>query len=219
MRILCLHGFRQCALTFSEQCKGLNDALGDAGRRGFELEFLDAPFLFKETRAGRPEQRLWWLASDDGSEYRGWEESVECVKKHLRSSQSGVDGLLGFSQGAAFATVLAALKQEGDTDLKSVRFVLLFSAFPAREPDLWGKVSRACLGLPSLHISSEHDKLLPAEAATIVADAFDPSSRQIVLHSEGHRIPRDSAVLSKIRTFLESVLADLGQSFTRTMNG
>src|SRR5688572_18483678 len=88
-----------------------------------EVTYLDAPHRASEASVAglaqlmgglrpKPPNLAWWSASDDGLVYHGWNESREHVARAI-AGRSPV-GLLGFSQGAAFAAALAAAAARGE---------------------------------------------------------------------------------------------------------
>merc|ERR1711871_1677302 len=87
----------------------------------WEFDCIDAP----HPASGPPQAQVaaffpdvsyfqWWDAIDeaDGKRYVGLQETVSYVASKLRRSR--YDALLGFSQGAIVATLLTALKENGD---------------------------------------------------------------------------------------------------------
>src|SRR5258708_2496388 len=54
----------------------------------------------------------WWNASEDGLEYRGWDDTRDLVREAL--DRYAPASILGFSQGAILAAAVAALAQSGE---------------------------------------------------------------------------------------------------------
>ncbi len=84
--------------------------------------------------------RAWWLAKDDGS-YEGWEETVSLLNKSFEEL-GPLDGIMGFSQGACLAGLLASAFEDPKRmpglqlrqDQKPLRFAIAISGFRSREP-------------------------------------------------------------------------------------
>ena len=114
LRVLCLPGFRQ---TREQLARALASA-------GWEREL--APFATLEcvqapTPAGG-EAPEWWNAKtlEDGSVvYDNWRAGLRAVRRPLAAAaaqQRPFDGILGYSQGGAVASVYAALAMQGRLD-------------------------------------------------------------------------------------------------------
>lgn len=117
LRILCLHGFRQNGKVFEELCAPMTHYVSEFGPLT-EFIFLDAPHVYREAKPnGKPAQLVWWKANDAGTVYEGWEQSVDYLKAKLRDL-GDVSGILGFSQGAAVASALIALRSKGDKEFQ-----------------------------------------------------------------------------------------------------
>ncbi|KAJ3333468.1 Ovarian cancer-associated protein 2 [Blyttiomyces sp. JEL0837] len=117
LRILCLHGYTQNEAAFRKRTAVLRKDLEPYA----DLIYVSAPyivpmteeegkadairyqsFLARDENAGR----AWWLPLPDRSDHIGYAESIEMMKQFW-ISHGPFDGILGFSQGAAFAALLA----------------------------------------------------------------------------------------------------------------
>lgn len=113
LRLLCLHGYRQDALTFRSKIGSLRKAMKNRA----DFIFIDGPYPIKETENGETEVvgRAWWNWSEaaegqsNGSgstsagkttaaHYLGWSESFDAIGSALEEHWP-IDGILGFSQG------------------------------------------------------------------------------------------------------------------------
>eukprot|EP01001_Neometanema_parovale_P010794 NODE_7028_length_799_cov_54.038462_g6790_i0.p1 GENE.NODE_7028_length_799_cov_54.038462_g6790_i0~~NODE_7028_length_799_cov_54.038462_g6790_i0.p1 ORF type:complete len:192 (-),score=42.87 NODE_7028_length_799_cov_54.038462_g6790_i0:224-748(-) len=113
-RVLCLHGFRGNAQAMRMQMKFANVELPT----WFNFIFLDGPKTMAPDKTS-PLQGFapgpfyeWWNASDDGK-YDGLESVVEHLAAALQKHHP-VQGVFGFSQGAAVALYLCKLRQMED---------------------------------------------------------------------------------------------------------
>ncbi|NXC51224.1 OVCA2 Esterase, partial [Penelope pileata] len=189
LRLLALHGYRQSERRFRQRTGSLRKAL----RGHAELVAFDAPHLVPggEDEAGEDPPRGWWFsrpggfeASEAAEEPAGLEESLEAVARAL-AERGPFDGLLGFSQGAALAAMVCALRARGDPRFP-VAFAILVAAFPSRAP-AHGHFYREPIALPSLHIVGDTDAVIAAHLSTELAQCFvEPV---IVSHPGGHFVP------------------------------
>ncbi|CAL1676716.1 unnamed protein product [Lasius platythorax] len=117
LRILALHGYMQSDVIFSAKLGSL--------RKGFKKEidftFIRAPHKvpsnneISEENADENEYG-WWFNTEDHvfkatvpSELCvGFDDSIALIEK-IFSEQGPFDGILGFSQGAAFVSILCAM--------------------------------------------------------------------------------------------------------------
>ncbi|KAK6096634.1 dihydrofolate reductase [Batrachochytrium dendrobatidis] len=125
-KLLCLHGYTQNATVFRKRTAVFRKDISTH----YELEFVTAPhqanvpartdatnvlsMLSKTLNDGSrngssedtDEQRAWWVASDCGTVYQGLDESLKMLEQ-VWHSRGPFDGILGFSQGATMAWLLA----------------------------------------------------------------------------------------------------------------
>eukprot|EP00850_Spirogloea_muscicola_P003766 SM000015S01266 [mRNA] locus=s15:899694:903077:+ [translate_table: standard] len=217
LRILCLHGFRQSAASF----RGRTAALAKRLRGVAELVYIDAPHAVQpaatSTAAGAKLRYTWLTGTDDGSEAAaqtsGWATSMAALQCELTDC-GPYDGLLGFSQGAAVAALMAAAmhssQPSGGTEVPPFRFVVLCSGY--RPPPLLAPASALTAGgvrCPSLHIfgASGGDKHVAAAQSLALVECFASESGTIVAHDCGHVIPAGKAFVDRYAAFLRSFLA------------
>lgn len=112
LRILALHGFMQSAESFRLKTGALRKAL----RNIADIDYLQAPhtvtnadplppqLAFIQLTEGR--HYAFWKSRD--GRYNGWRESVEHLRTHVQQ-YGPYDAYLGFSQAAAFLSVVAAI--------------------------------------------------------------------------------------------------------------
>lgn len=173
-RLLGLHGFRGTGAALRAQLAGL----GGAG--------LDAVCPDSPAESG------WWNATGEGASkcYVGWQESLEWLRGFVL--QNGpFDAVLGFSQGAACAALLAG------AGLPIAR-VILIGGFVSRDPEHAGLYAQ--LTLPSLHVIGRADRIVPPEASRSLAAHF--REPQVFEHEGGHVIPNSDAARAALAAFL-----------------
>lgn len=194
LTLVCLHGFTQNGPLLAQQLDAISQRLAPDVR----VVCPDAPHLCKPESVRRmaaafrmpeppPPHCCWWDASEDGSEYRGWEASREALRALCaqRDATSRV-GVLGFSQGAIVAAALAALQQ---SDLfPTLNFAILIAGRLPRAKALAPYLDTP-LTLPSLHIWGERDAGA-MQASPLLSEAFSASERKVLTWAGPHTIPQ-----------------------------
>lgn len=127
----------------SEKASGIRKALE---RESFTLEFVDpvmvlqnkedVPFSLGSNEAEKGEKwaeivakntnRCWWNSTERG--YEGFEASVAWVAEHMRKN-GPYEGVLGFSQGAAMAAIIAGSSERLVPGNGPLEFAILFLGF------------------------------------------------------------------------------------------
>ncbi|KAJ7447720.1 serine hydrolase-domain-containing protein [Mycena galericulata] len=133
-------------------------------------------------------------------------ESFDHIRTVLEA-QGPFQGILGFSQGAAFAAMILAFMENPDLDqnlLRNVKhpafeFAAMVSGFvaPTQEFPLPPRIRT-----PSLHIMGLNDIMVAPEISTKLADRFETA--QVEIHQGGHFIPRTRAWRSFLCEYLRS---------------
>mmetsp|Transcript_43233 Transcript_43233/g.138065 ORF Transcript_43233/g.138065 Transcript_43233/m.138065 type:complete len:146 (-) Transcript_43233:295-732(-) len=88
------------------------------------------------------------------SQTEGWGAAWDTVREAVRS-KGPIDGILGFSQGAAVASVLAALEAGPPGGRLGIKFVIMASGFPSPAPEhveIYSEAGARGIPLPNLHI-------------------------------------------------------------------
>jgi predicted esterase len=154
----------------------------------------------------------WWHTPS-----RGWDRTRDWAID-LFATQPGFDGVLGFSQGAALAGLLAGLREnqlreiqvhENQVRENQVRqnagrigfdFAVMFGGFKNDAPQ-HAELYRHTFALPSVHVIGGADRIIPPPESLELANQFQ--SPVVLEHSGGHIIPRDRAVLDGVAQFLD----------------
>jgi hypothetical protein len=117
---------------------------------------------------------------------------------------------MGFSQGAATATLLTGMQRSGKAlaEHPPVRFLICFAGIRVRDPNL-EKYYAALAPVPAVHIIGDRD---PVKRMTNhLIEAFDDPV--VINHPRGHVIPPlVGEDLAKLRTFLEEQREKVEQS-------
>lgn len=179
-RVLCLHGSGGSARTFVESLHPLRDA---ASQSAWEFDAIDAPLN------GR-----WWTypagqRSFTADSYEGAENSIAAVEDELKTGR--YCGILGFSQGAMLATIVAARAMLGESDSILKFAVMCGGATPKPYETLLKRLrlSRRSWSLPTLHCLSSVDTINPPSSGEVVASCFNHPKAEILWHDAGHTMP------------------------------
>ena len=208
-RILVLHGNRQTGQLLLGRMDKLRKKLvgGGMSTPSIALVAIDAPFPHPEDAA----MRTWWHRS--GNTYDGLEESTALVQRtwnnnnYYNSSTSTEEerspfvGLLGFSQGARLAHLLALQHDLDPSFLPGLQFTIQVAGYDAPLPDNFACSS--CNGrirIPSLLVWGEMDRLItPQQSEAVTAFYENPVTH---VHDSGHHVPMRAA---SVRAYLEFV--------------
>ncbi|XP_032860012.2 esterase OVCA2 [Tyto alba] len=189
LRLLGLHGYRQSERRFRQRTGALRKAL----RGRAELVAVNAPHAVPggedDDRDDPP--RGWWFsgpgtfeAGEAAAAPAGLEESLSAVATAL-VEHGPFDGLLGFSQGAALAAMVCALRARGDPRFP-VAFAVLVAGFASRAP-AHGHFYREPIALPTLHVVGDADAVIAAPLSRELARRFvEPV---VLTHPGGHFVP------------------------------
>jgi hypothetical protein len=181
MRMLCLHGYHGSAAILRQQMAPLAAAIGPHA----ELIYVDAPSLAQSDFG-------WWHEG-----FTGWDRTRDWAVELLRTGPP-VDGIFGFSQGAALTGLLAGLRDSQPT-LVQFEFAIMVGGFTSTMPKHAGLFLRK-LVIPSVHVTGRADTIVPSRDSLLLAARFaDPL---IIEHAGGHVIPGHSSVTEPITSFL-----------------
>ncbi|KAF9269458.1 FSH1-domain-containing protein [Marasmius fiardii PR-910] len=202
-RVLVLHGYAQNANIFSKRLAALRKQC-----KGVELVFLDAPHVLKpvDLFGDTPDSldsssdpastpRGWWKFEDSAKTVSvGLEETLSLIRDTLNASK--FDGILGFSQGAGLATLIAALLEnphayppflvDGQPPHPPLQYCVSVAGF---KPNL--SLSEAVLSpgftTPTLHILGRTDVIVTEERSKSILDVTINS--RVEEHDGGHFVP------------------------------
>ena len=190
-RVLCLHGSGGSAAEFLQRLAPLA-----AEATEWELGAISAP--------GGDDR--WWTypqgqRSFTASEYCGAEESIAAVEAELVAGQ--YQGILGFSQGAMLAAIVAARCALGEGP-GSLKFAVMCSgATPKPYDALFDRLRTSSAVMPTLHCLSACDKINPSELGESVAGSFRHPTAEVLWHEDGHRVPPNEC-LADVVSFMDA---------------
>ncbi|XP_077297636.1 esterase GA18864 isoform X2 [Arctopsyche grandis] len=208
LKILALHGYRQNGDTFKAKIGSFRKAVAKIAN----VTFLTAPHVVKpnsEDANENVDQRGWWFNAEDytfsgtriGGPAIGFTETLELLEKTFKD-HGPFDGILGFSQGACLAGILAAMQQKGLLPYK-FKFAIIASGFCSGSLVHKGFYDEE-ITLPTLHVFGETDKIIPKEMSETLAGVF--SDAIIVDHDGGHYL----ACSGLIKFHYKKFLTDMG---------
>src|ERR1700683_1435827 len=172
LRVLCLHGYHGTGAILRRQMAPLASALP----ADIEFVYIDAPSLASGSFG-------WWHEG-----FSGWEHTRDWILEWL-SAGPRINGMFGFSQGAALAGLLAALRESPRAPRGlDFGFAIMAGGFTSFLPQHAAFVRRP-LTTASVHVIGRSDPIVPRSDSLKLADRFtDPL---ILEHSGGHVIPGD----------------------------
>jgi len=193
MNIICLHGYGSSASILKKIMAKHVEKL----ELSYNLIFLDGPHKVGENNC-------WWYydekLGDENDKIINWrtitkeksiglEESIEYVKKYIENEKTYA--VIGFSQGAAFANILAHRFY--------INKIVLCSGFLI-DNNLENS-DNSKIGTISLHIFGEEDTIIPEELSRELLDIYTDS--QILSHEKGHIFPTNAVTRNKLLSFLD----------------
>ena len=196
LKVLCLHGYAQNAQILRDRSGGFRRALK---KSQFEMHYVDGPYGCtkdgeRESVADAdPLRRAWWRGSSAQQSYVGWQQTRDELVELWQREQ--FDAVLGFSQGAGAAAMLAA-------ELRPA-FAILIAGFVPNDRTAARRLLGGSIDVPSLHVYGEADELVEPARSHVLADCF--SDANIIMHEGRHCIPSGAAVRKQVVAFLDSL--------------
>ncbi|KAG9948012.1 hypothetical protein KCU85_g5443, partial [Aureobasidium melanogenum] len=223
LRVLVLHGYGQNSEMMRLKMKTLRSSieaeLKDYYPSGVEMDFVDGPVDLSDDQEETTPTRLhaWWTALDDRNRYVELDASLTSVLTQLR--ERPVDAIIGFSQGAALAVMVAAILEntterraamakQGSPFLFSsipqqpLKFVIAYSGFKG-SPAFYSGFYKPKLSTPVLHILAKLDHMIaPEDSAKLIRSC---RNSEVAEHLGGHWIPKDRGMVSLVSTYIRRV--------------
>lgn len=170
---------------------------------------LEAPEKAAVSGAGDDEAfRAWWFSDVQAQTFNalqqcdeslGLDESVAAVREVVKE-QGPFDGILGFSQGAAFVAMLCSLQERGVEPDLNFRFAIIVAGFRSacQEHQVF---YNAPLQIPSLHVFGLEDRVIPDNMSRDLLPIFQEPV--LLIHPGGHFIPATAAHRETYQNFLK----------------
>ncbi|XP_022086799.1 esterase OVCA2-like [Acanthaster planci] len=203
LKILCIHGYRQNAQIFRERTGALRKII----KKYTELVFISAPNKVLPAEGEEDlDQRGWWFSTIDHTFKAnqvcdvnpGLQESLTTVAQTF-NDLGPFDGVLAFSQGAAFAAILCALQNQGDTRFP-FKFAILVASFRSLSSNHAAFYANP-INCPTLHVFGDTDGVIPRESSEDLLPVF--VNPQILNHPGGHFVPASAPQKKVYLEFLE----------------
>ncbi|KAJ2547442.1 Ovarian cancer-associated protein 2, partial [Coemansia sp. RSA 1933] len=110
-RVLCLHGYTQNAKKFRDRTGPFRRNM----KRRMEMVYITGPIEATGFQKTEGEETMdegpsaaWWNRGDDAKMWEEVKKSTQMVVQVMRD-QGPFDGIVGFSQGAGMAAIVAGL--------------------------------------------------------------------------------------------------------------
>ncbi|KAJ1970289.1 hypothetical protein IWQ62_000016 [Dispira parvispora] len=184
LRILCLHGYAQNADIFRVKTGATRKNL----RAVADLIYVNGPHkveypepgnieerqAVERAREAAVEQRAWFRVSDDHPHRHiyGLQEGLDTIRDTIEK-EGPFDGIMGFSQGAAMAGIVALLLEgQPSADMKSVcnfaipaphqrpRFYIMVGGFQVNVVELLPLYKQPPCSIPTLHLVGDLDTII-----------------------------------------------------------
>lgn len=219
LRVLCIHGYRQNGSSFREKTGALRKLL----KKQLELVYVTAPLTVPTAATeevpkeennsvpapeGNEDPRGWWFSDVQARSFSaqqqceaslGLQDSITAVREAVKN-QGPFDGILGFSQGAAFVAMLCSLQEQNLEPEFKFRFAILVAAFRSACEE-HQKFYDAPLQIPSLHVFGLEDRVIPDSMSRDLLPSFqDP---QVLIHPGGHFVPAAAVHRQTYQDFLK----------------
>lgn len=233
LRILCLHGMHQCSETFVRKIAPLASVCREKVQfLPMNAPVPNIPPILRPstsaastTATRRPRKRptnmqiseaqmkelyrSWWTSSK-GCMKTDEEVSMERTRvlaylhEQLRKLEP-IDGVLGFSQGAALASWMCS--QEGTKELQwTPRFAILIGGYI--DSQVFDFKAQEMQTVSSFHTYGVNDRIILPQKSEELVDKFLQSQDgddqvQKYVHHQGHVIPKDPAFYAQLDDFLD----------------
>ena len=205
LKVLCVHGYRQNDTVFREKTGAFRKLV----KKHIDFHFISAPHVLpEENNEARPapeREKGWWFSKPDKS-YRaldetdvciGYDDSLQLIVKEFETN-GPFDGVLGFSQGASFVSLLCTLKRDPKYKL-DFKFAIIVAGFKsllsAHRP-----MYEEPIDCPSFHTVGESDAVIPSQSSEDLQSVF--ISPVVYRHSGGHYMPASPQLRTAITEFL-----------------
>ncbi len=207
LKVLCLHGYRQNETIFRERSGAFRKLL----KKHMEFVFISAPHEIPEpgnlTRPEGERERGWWFsrpergynALDKTDVCLGYEESVRRVSEAFET-QGPFDGILGFSQGASFVSLLCSLQHKDPDSPIRFKFAIIIAGFRSLLTS-HAEAYTDVIDVPTFHTIGATDGVIPTQSSEVLLTVY--SNATPYRHSGGHYVPASPHLRTAIVEFLK----------------
>lgn len=248
LKLLMLHGYTQSGTLFHAKSRALVKHI----QKAFPLHEVDAvyptaPLRLKSSdipgyepsdKAEEEETEAygWWRRSNvaDPPLYQGMDDGLAAVAKVI-AEQGPFDGVIGFSQGATMAAMVASLLEPGRKEAfeyfekdtsegapgipwptafeqlqnSPLKFALLYSGFRAPGPRYRAFYEHPSIQTPGLHILGTLDSVVDESRSKALMHSFAGEPEKdgsVVFHPGGHFVPSQRPYLDAAVQFIRTQL-------------
>lgn len=178
-------------------------------KKHIDFTFMSAPHRIPEdVNLARPEEeqeRGWWF-SRPGNSYNamdktdlstGYEESLQAVRDKI-TSEGPFDGILGFSQGASFVSLLCMLRSDPSAGV-NFKFAIIIAGFRSKVTP-HADTYKDPIDCPSFHVIGSTDGVIPTASSEELLTSF--INGMAYRHDGGHYIPASPQLRTALLEFL-----------------
>ncbi|KAF8538449.1 serine hydrolase FSH [Trichophaea hybrida] len=214
MNLLFLHGYTQSGPNFSAKTKAVQKSLLKAFGASTTLHFPTAPHrLLLTDIPGTPTTEepsdafAWWRRSDTTGEYVGISDTLQFLSQYL-DTHGPFTGVIGFSQGAALAGILASILERGDrpegftTGHGEMKFAVCYSGF--RAPERYEGWYEPRIRTKVLNVIGSLDTVVDEERTMAFVRACEKGEERLVFHPGGHYLPATKSMVGVLVGFIRS---------------
>ena len=206
-----MHGYRQNDQMFREKTGAFRKLV-----KGYvDFVFAVAPHVVPEpenlARDAKIQERGWWFsradlsynATDTTDICIGYEDSLDSLEECFER-EGPFDGMLSFSQGASFVSLLAASRLKDPSSKVKFRFAILVSGFKSALTAHQNAYTSA-IDCPSLHIFGDSDGVIPVHLSVDLAKTFENACT--FCHSGGHYVLASAELKAVLVDFLKPFMS------------
>lgn len=228
-KILMLHGFVQSDKIFSSKTGGLRKNLN---KIGFDLFYPNSPMKitkeelmahhniqpgedsdkkmaseFNTTTNGQDVYYGWWKRKSKSlQEFDISQEVMDYLHNYVLEN-GPFEGIMGFSQGGAFAGYLLTnfhkLLDLTHDQQPPLKFFVTFSGFRLEAPQFQSSYDKHPLSTPSLHVQGEQDTVVAETRVLSLYDSFQEDRRTLLKHPGGHYVPNSKQYVNQVCNWIQ----------------
>ncbi|CAD0113551.1 unnamed protein product [Aureobasidium uvarum] len=226
LKILMLHAKTQRVKKLLEKSLASLPIKTDPPINGIDLFYPTGPFRVSSADMNGAEVREdangWWKLRERGEPQDGVIEGLETVAKVLREN-GPMDGVMGFSQGAALTAMVASLLEVGRADAfakvaggmefpesfaqlqhPSLKFGVCFSGL-LNKHDAYTAFYEPKIQTPILHVLGSMDTIVEESESLALAERCVDGDGMIIRHAGTHTVPSSERDIAAVIQFIRNV--------------
>ncbi|KUJ13848.1 uncharacterized protein LY89DRAFT_148899 [Mollisia scopiformis] len=249
LKILMLHGYTQNGTLFHSKTRALEKALNKAFPPtkvsplfssfpgGIQLLYPTAPLKlrpadipgFDHGSDTEPDAWGWWVRETGSGLYTGLDDGFATIRDSIKE-MGGIDGVIGFSQGAGAAAFVASLLEDGREEffakdanaykypagwkeLKTelgqgpLKFCVSYSGFYAPH-EAYRSFYEPEIKTPVLNVIGSLDSVVDEGRSTGLVERCAVGTRKVVYHPGGHFVPVGKDMMGVLIGFIRECCKD-----------